>query len=341
MERHTEYKLGQLAELLSVAVFGDENTVVRGLATLKSAGPYQLSFLANRRYQAALQSTAAAAVIVSPDIAAEHHGNMLVAENPYLTYARVSRLFEPTMSADTGVAPSAVVSSSAKIAPTAIVGPNCVIGDRVVIGDAVRIGPGCVIGNDTCVGAGCLLHANVTLYHGVIIGKRVTIHSGVVIGSDGFGFAPSTEGWVKIAQLGGVTIGDDVDIGANTTIDRGALDHTIIGNGVIIDNQVQIAHNVVIGDHTAIAGCTGIAGSTTIGKHCTLAGRSNIVGHISIADGTHITATTLVSKTITQADSYSSGTAMQTTKQWKKNAVRFGKLQELYDRLVRLEKRIK
>ena len=342
MEGKTAFTLAEIANILAVDLSGNAQQRITGLATLKSANAEQLSFLANTKYAGDLASTRAGAVILNPGVAVSFSGNALISANPYLTYAHASRLFEPRFD-DGGdrIHPSAVVAVTAKLGEGVQIGANAVIGDGVEIGDGVVVGAGCVIGPSACLGARCLLHANVTLCHGVVLGDRVTLHSGVIIGSDGFGFAPSADGWVKIAQLGSVRIGSDVDIGANTTIDRGALDDTIIGNGVIIDNQVQIAHNVVIGDFTAIAGCTGIAGSTTIGKNCTLAGRSNIVGHITIADGTHITAAALITKSITEPGSYSSGTGMQTTKEWKKNAVRFGKLHDLYDRLVKLEKKIK
>ena len=311
------------------------------MATLASATAGQLSFLANVHYQADLLTTSASAVIVTSAMAKLCPGNALISKNPYLSYAQASALFSPPLTSYPGIHRSAIVSSSASISTSASVAANAVIGDGVRIGDNSHIGPGSVIGDGVQIAQDCLLKGNVSIYHGVTIGARVILHSGVVLGSDGFGYAPGagSKRWHKIHQLGGVRIGDDVEIGANTVIDRGALDDTIIGNGVIIDNLVQIAHNVVIGDNTAIAGCTAIAGSCKIGNNCTIAGRASILGHLSIADGCHITTNSLVSKSIDKPGSYSSGTAgVEPTTQWRKNAVRFSKLNEMYQRLLKLEK---
>jgi UDP-3-O-[3-hydroxymyristoyl] glucosamine N-acyltransferase len=333
------YSLGQLAKLLGVHCVGDPETVITGLATLSSATKGQLSFLANKQYQAVLKTTGASAVIVS----AEHQGDSpchcLVSDNPYLTYAKASQLFDQRRHRGNNIHPSAVISDSASIAKGVVVGPNCNIGENVSIGHNTHIGAGCCIDDDSVIGANCILYANVSIYHRVSVGDQAVIHSSAVIGSDGFGFAPSSDGWIKIAQLGGVRIGKRVEIGAGTTIDRGALDDTVIGNNVIIDNQVVIAHNVQIGDQTAIAGAVGIAGSTTIGKRCTIAGSVGIIGHLTIVDDVHITVCTLVSKSITKAGSYSSGTSMQDTTQWRKNAVRFSKLDAMHKRLTELEKK--
>jgi UDP-3-O-[3-hydroxymyristoyl] glucosamine N-acyltransferase len=338
-----QYTLAALAELLAVKCVGDAGIVISGLATLASAGPGQLSFLANPKYQKALVATQAQAVIVAPDMVGIGPANCLVSDNPYLTYAKASQLFAESTVGDSGIHPSAVVSSSATISPSATIGANVTIGDHVVIAANTVIGAGCVIGKNTVIGEGGLLHANVTLYHGITIGDRVVIHSAATIGSDGFGFAPSPDrkkgGWVKIAQLGGVVIGDDVEIGAACTIDRGALDDTRIGNRVILDNQVQIAHNVEVGDNTAFAGCAAVAGSTKIGKNCTIAGGSGIVGHVTITDNVHITAFTLVTKSIAKAGAYSSGTPMQDSRAWRKNAVRFSQLDGIAKRLTDVEKK--
>ncbi len=339
-----QYTLAALAELLAVSCEGDSEIVISGLASLASAGPGQLTFLANPKYQKDLASTQAEAAIVAPDMVGIGPENCLVSDNPYLTFARASQLFAETTLQDPGIHPSAVVSSSAKVDPSASIGANVTIADDVVIGAATVVSPGCSIGKNTQLGEACLLHANVSVYHGVTIGDRVIIHSGTVIGSDGFGFAPSPDrekgGWVKIAQLGGVVIGDDVEIGAGCTIDRGALDDTRIGDRVILDNQVQIAHNVELGENTAIAGCTAIAGSTKVGRNCTIAGGAGIVGHLNIADNVHITAFTLVTKSITKAGAYSSGTSMQDSRTWRRNAVRFSQLDEMSKRLTDVEKKL-
>jgi len=335
------YTLGQISALLELSCQGDADTEISGLATLASATKGQLSFLANAHYQTDLLSTSASAVIVTPAMAELCPSNVLLSANPYLSYAQASALFSLAPKSAQGIHSSAVVSASADISPSASVAANVVIGDGVTIDENSHIGPGTVIGDGVHIGANCLLHANVSIYQGVTIGARVILHSGVVLGSDGFGYAPGSGSprWHKIHQLGAVRIGNDVEIGANTVVDRGALDDTVIGNGVIIDNLVQIAHNVVIGDNTAIAGCTAIAGSSKIGSGCTIAGRASILGHLSIADGCHITTNSLVSKSIDKPGSYSSGTAgVEPTKAWRKNAVRFSKLNEIYQRLLKLEK---
>jgi len=323
---------------------GDADTKIVGLAALASATTGQLSFLANAHYQDDLLNTSASAVILTPAMAELCPSNALLSANPYLSYAQASALFSLAPKFAQGVHRSAVVSASANISPSACVDANAVIADGVTIASNSYIGPGAVIGDGVQIGEDCVLQANVSIYQGVTVGDRVILHSGVVVGSDGFGYAPSTgsKRWHKIHQLGAVRIGNDVEIGANTVVDRGALDDTVIGNGVIIDNLVQIAHNVVIGDNTAIAGCSAIAGSTKIGSNCTIAGRASILGHLSIADGCHITTNSLVSKSIDRPGSYSSGTAgVEPTKAWRKNAVRFSKLNEIYQRLLRLEKKSK
>lgn len=244
---------------------------------------------------------------------------------------------------DVGVHATAVIDSSARVAPTASIGAHCVVAANAVIGEGVVLGAGCSVGRASVIGDRSVLHAHVAIYHGVTVGRDVVIHSGVVIGSDGFGFAPNfatdgVSGWQKIHQLGGVVIGDRVEIGANTCIDRGALDDTVIEEGVIIDNLVQIAHNVKIGKYTAIAACTGIAGSTEIGQHCTIAGAVGVVGHLRIADRVHITAKSLVTGSIHESGSYSSGTALTKTAAWRKSAVRFLQLESLFQRVRTLEK---
>lgn len=342
MQSH-RYSLEQLAKILKTDFVGDGNYEISGVATLASAAAGQLSFLSNPRYKKALLDTRAGAVIVSPDMVESCPCHCLVADSPYRIYARASQLFQPPLNHPPGIHPSAVVAASATIDPSASIGPNCTIADDVTIGPECIIYPGVFVGERTRLGSACRIYANVSIYHDVIIGDRVSLHSGVIVGSDGFGYAPAedfrNEGWVKIAQLGGVRIGDDVEIGAGTTIDRGALDDTVIGNRVIIDNQVQIAHNVVIGDNTGIAGCAAISGSTRVGSNCTIAGGAGLVGHIEIADGVHITGMTMVTKSITTRGSWSSGTPMMHTKEWRKSAVRFSQLDDLARRIAALEKK--
>lgn len=336
-----QLSLGDLAQRLDVELRGDGAIPISGMATLGRALPGQVSFLANPQYRSQLQGTQASAVIIHPDLAAECPVACLISTNPYLTYARASQLFDRRPRQAEGVHPTAVVADDVSVGQGCRIGPRVVIEAGVVLGDRVEIGPGSVIGAGCRIGHDCLLHANVTLYYGVVMGERCVVQSGVVIGGDGFGFAPAQGRWHKIAQIGGVRIGDDVEIGASTTIDRGALQDTVIGNNVILDNQIQIAHNVEIGDGTAIAGCTGIAGSTKIGKHCTIAGAVGIAGHLEIADRVHLTMRSAITKSISEPGSYSSGTAMSTTAEWRKNAARFRQLDEMARKIRSLEQRLK
>ncbi len=333
------FTLAQLAEILDAELIGNADFPVNGLATLGTAQPYQVSFLANMKYASQLDTCQAGAVILHPDQAAKFGGNKLLMANPYLGYAKLSALFAPRTSF-AGVHPTAVVAQSAQLAADVVLGPGVVIGEHVRLDEGVQIGPNCSVGDHSVIGAHSRLAANVTLYHGVTMGQRNLVHSGAVLGSDGFGFAKDGADWIKIHQLGGVTIGDDVEIGAGTTIDRGALDDTVIGNGVKLDNQVQIAHNVVLGDYTAIAGCTAIAGSTTLGKHCTIAGACGITGHLQIADGVHVTAMSLVTHSIKQAGAYSSGTSLDDNNKWRRNAARFKQLDQMAKRVKQLEQQL-
>ncbi|WP_415892572.1 UDP-3-O-(3-hydroxymyristoyl)glucosamine N-acyltransferase [Neptuniibacter sp. PT8_73] len=335
-----EYTLKQLADFLSAELHGDGDFKVAALATLEQAGSSDLSFIANSKYQKYLSDTQAGAVLMTPADQGLFKGNALVIDNPYLAYARVSQLFVPSSSSLKGIAASANIAESARIAKTASIAHGVVVGEHSVVGDGVVIGPNSVVGDDCVIGAESVINANVTLYTDVHIGENCLIHSGAVLGADGFGFANEAGSWVKIAQLGGVRVGNNVEIGAGTTVDRGALEHTIISDGVILDNQIQIAHNVTIGEKSAIAGCTAIAGSTKIGAGCTIAGACGITGHLNIAAGSHITAMSLVTKSITEPGVYSSGTGMLPHKKWKKNVVRFRQLDDLARRLKSVEDKI-
>lgn len=335
-----QLSLAEVAHALGVDYRGDGSCLLSGIAPLSSARAGQLSFLANRKYASALATSEASAVILPPSLADEFHGHCLLSDDPYLMFARASALFDPVERPRAGVHPTAVVMSEG-VHPSASIGANCVVEADVVIGEGTVLGPGTVVGADSRIGRNCYLHANVTLYHGVTLGDEVNIHSGTVIGGDGFGFAPSADGWVKIHQLGGVRIGNRVEIGANCCIDRGALDDTIIEDGVIMDDQIMIAHNVVVGAGTAMAGCCQVAGSAVIGKRCTLAGNVGVVGHITICDGVHVTARTMVTRSIKEPGSFSSGTPMMDSGQWRKSAARFSKLDELHRRVVALERQVK
>jgi len=332
--------LGQLAEALGATLQGSEGLQITGLATLQEAGPGQLSFLANPQYRKYLDNCQAAAVLLKAADAEGFAGNALVVPDPYLAYARISHLFDPKPKAVAGIHPSAVVAEDAQVDASASIGPFAVVESGARIGANVSIGAHCVIGARCVVGEGGWLAPRVTLYHDVTIGKRVVIQSGAVIGGEGFGFANEKGVWRKIAQIGGVTIGDDVEIGVNTAVDRGALSDTRIANGVKLDNQIQIAHNVQIGEPTAMAACVGISGSTRIGKHCTIAGGVGMVGHIDVCDNVFVSGMTMVTRSITEPGAYSSGTAMQPLADWRKSAARIRHLDDMAKRLQQLEKRV-
>jgi UDP-3-O-[3-hydroxymyristoyl] glucosamine N-acyltransferase len=333
------YTLGDLARLLSLELVGDPAIPIEGLATLKGAVSGKLSFLSNPRYVSQLAQCQASAVIVNPGYASACPSAYLLSDNPYVSYAHASQIFAALRTAEPEIHASAIVHCSAVIGSGVSIAANAVVEKDVHIGDGSSIGAGCFIGAGTRLGESCVLYPNVTLYHRVTLGKRVLLHSGVVIGADGFGFAFDGTQSIKIAQLGGVAIGDDVEVGAGSTIDRGALDDTIVGNGVKIDNQVQIAHNCIIGEHTVICGCSAIAGSTRIGRYCTIGGAVGIIGHLTIVDKVMISAMSLVSQSIGKPGLYSSGTGLLESKEWKRNIVRFRQLDDMAKRLRELEKR--
>ena len=331
--------LGELAQRFDLLLSGDPDRPVSGMATLAGAGKSDISFLSNKKYASQLTATQAAAVILHPDVVADCPVDTLATEHPYVTFARVTAVFDRTPAAVPGIHPAAVVSADATVAADASIGANAVVEAGAEIGAGVVVGANAYIGYGSRLGAGTRINPGVVIYHDVQLGERCQVHSQTVLGADGFGFAPGPEGWEKIHQLGGVRIGNDVEIGACTTIDRGALDNTVIEDGAIIDNLVQIAHNCHIGKNTAIAGCTGLAGSTIIGADCTLAGGVGVVGHVEICDGVHVTGMTMVTRSITEPGSYSSGTPMSATKDWRKSAVRFSQLERIQQRLVALEKK--
>ncbi|WP_371230207.1 UDP-3-O-(3-hydroxymyristoyl)glucosamine N-acyltransferase [Pseudomonas sp. QE6] len=340
MMTELSFTLAELAAQLDAELRGDPAQVIRGLATLQEAGADQLSFLANPQYRKFLPESKAGAVLLTAADAEGFTGNALVVANPYLAYAGLSHQFDRKPKAPAGIHPTAVVDEGAQVDPTASIGPYAVIEAGAQIGAGVTVSAHCFVGACSVIGEGGWLAPRVTLYHDVRIGKRVVIQSGAVLGGEGFGFANQKGVWQKIAQIGGVTVGDDVEIGANTTIDRGALSDTLVGNGVKLDNQIMIAHNVQIGDHTAMAGCCGISGSAKIGKHCMLAGGVGLVGHIEICDNVFVTGMTMVTRSITEPGSYSSGTAMQPAGEWKKSAARIRQLDDMARRLQQLEKRV-
>lgn len=331
--------LGEIASKLHLELKGDASVEISGIANLADATSGQLTFLFNSAYKKFLKSTAASAVVLNERDASGCDLPMLISERPRMTWAQVARLFDPTPLPDLVHHRSAVISPTARIGQGVSIGANAVIEELVELADGVTVGPGCYIGKGCVVGESTRLFANVTLYHDVHIGQRCIVHSGAVLGADGFGFEFDREAMamVKIPQVYGVRVGSDVEIGAGTTIDRGALNHTQVGNGVKLDNQVQVGHGTRIGNNTVISGCTAIAGSTRIGSYCLIGGAVGIIDNIEIADQVEITAMTLVSHSITEKGRYSSGTGLLSSRNWKRSIVGFARLDELIKRIRKLE----
>jgi UDP-3-O-[3-hydroxymyristoyl] glucosamine N-acyltransferase len=330
------FTLKAIAQHIGAELKGAEETLISGLATLAQARATDVSFLSNRHYINDLKTTQAAAVIVNTADSKRCPVACLIMDNPYLGYARAARLLYPEPSFQAGIHPSAWVHPHAQIDASAYIGAHSVIEHDCMIAAHVFIGPGCILDPGVRIGSGCRLVSRVTLCSQVLLGERVIIHPGAVIGADGFGLAHDGQGWIKIPQLGSVRIGNDVEIGANTTIDRGALDDTIIEDDVKLDNQIQIGHNSFIGAHTAIAGCCGIAGSTRIGRRCLIGGGVGMAGHLEIADDVQIAAGSGVRQSITEAGIYASGTPLQPLKQWHRNHARFKHLDEMAQQLKRV-----
>lgn len=338
MTHQKTYTLGEIATFLGVKLVGDEDCQIHGLGTLGSAGPGQLSFLSNKSYLDQLASSKASAIILEESLADRVSTNLLLSEQPYVSFAHASALFAVKPESEPGVHETAQIAADVQVPASVSIGPYAVIESGVSVGEETFVGAGCFIGKDSSIGSRCHLYNNVTLYHGSQLGDNVIAHAGVVIGADGFGFAFDGSKSVKIHQLGAVVIGDDVEIGAGTTIDRGSIDNTVIEQGVKIDNQVQIGHNTRVGEHSVICGCTAIAGSATIGKYCVLGGASGMVGHISIADGVQVSAMSLVNRSISEPGTYSSGTGQMKTSEWKRAIVRFQQLDDFSSRLKELER---
>ena len=332
--------LGDVADLLGAELRGDAGTCVSGIATLQNAAEGDISFLSNSRYQRYLQETGATAVLITRELAEQCPVSALVLDDPYCGFALLSHYFDPEPRPGAGIHASAVVAEDAEVSPSAWVGPNAVIEEKVRIGDNVRVGSGSVVGARSQIGEGSVLAANVSIYHDVRIGARCRISSGAAIGSDGFGYAHAGTHWERIAQIGGVWLGDDVDVGANTCIDRGALDDTVVGNGVKLDNMIQISHNVVIGDNTIMAGHAGVAGSTHVGRNCVFGGAAAVSGHLEIADNVHLTGMAMVTRSLKEPGVYSSGTGVEPNPDWRRSVVRFRQLDEMAQRLKALEKKL-
>jgi UDP-3-O-[3-hydroxymyristoyl] glucosamine N-acyltransferase len=332
-DRHTA---AGLASRFGLALRGDGDAAVEGVATLAAAGPRQLAFLANPRYRGQLAGTRAGVVVLREEDAPARSGTCLVAADPYAAFARIAALFAPARDVVPGIHPSAVVDPGASIDPSASIGPHASIGARSRVGAGAVVGPGCVVGDDCEIGEGCELVARVVLVTRVRLGRRVLVHPGAVIGADGFGLAmeraaePGGEArWRKVPQLGGVEIGDDCEIGANTTIDRGALGDTVLEHDVRLDNQIQVGHNVFVGAHTAMAGCAAVAGSARIGRYCLIGGGAGILGHLELCDRVVVTAMSLVTRSIREPGEYSSGTPLMDNRSWRRNAARFKQLDAL------------
>ncbi len=339
----SSFALGELVERFGGACGGDLARRASGFGSLVNAAPDQLAFVTAARYRADIAASRATAVLVTAADAAalpDASDRLWVCRDPYLQFARIAQFFEAAgaVATATGIHPQASVADDAVVDPTASIAAGAVVGPGATIGPGVRIGAGSTVGADARIGADSRIHAGVAIYPRCTIGARCIVHSGAVIGADGFGFAKDGARWVKIPQTGAVVVGDDVEIGANTTIDRGALDDTRIGNGVKLDNQIQIAHNVEIGDDTIMAAMVGIAGSAVIGKRCMIGGAARIMGHISIVDDTVISTQTFVSRSITKAAQYTGYYPMAEHAAFEKSAAVLRRLDDLRERLRRLEK---
>ena len=337
--------LGQIVQALEVdfpaRLIGPADLPIEGLASLEAAGPSELSFLSHPKYQSQLPQSKAGCVIVSPAMAelATRRGPAIVVDDPYLYFARLTQLWKQRHGrpVQSGIDPTARVHPQAQVADSASVGAFAVVGAQAVIGEGVRIGEHCVVGQGAQIGDHTVLAARVTLGDDCLVGRRCLFHSGAVIGADGFGFAPSPQGWVKIEQLGTVRIGDDVEIGANSCVDRAALGQTVLEDGVKLDNLVQIGHNVHVGAHTAMAGCVGVAGSARIGQRCTIGGGAVVLGHLSLADGVHVSAASVVTRSIGKPGLYSGLFPIDDNASWEKNAATLKQLHGLRERIKRLE----
>jgi UDP-3-O-[3-hydroxymyristoyl] glucosamine N-acyltransferase len=332
--------LAELARRFHGKVRGNPDVNVERVASLDTAGPRDITFFSDKKYLSLLTGTSAGAVIISQDDSGQFSGTALIVDNPHLTFAAIASLLHPFPAFTPGVHATAVVHKSARLAPTAWVGPLSVIGEGATIGEQVFIGPGCVIGEHVSLGERTRLVARVVINDQCMVGGDCLFHPGAVIGSDGFGYAKDGDKWAKVPQLGRVMIGHHVEVGANTSIDRGALKDTVIADGVKLDNQIQIAHNVRIGENTAIAACVGIAGSTVIGKRCTIGGQAGITGHLDIADDVHITAGSLVTSSIDIPGIYSASLKAEPVEKWRRNAARLHHLDEMAKRVNKLEEKI-
>lgn len=331
-------RLGELAAALDLDLRGDPDHQIKRIGSLESAGPDELTFLADSRRRSQLASSQAGVVVVRATDADDAPGNVLIADDPHLAFARAAQMLHaPRLRS--GIHQTAAVDDSAQLGEGVSIGAQSTIGRDVTLEKGVQIGAGVVIEDHVTVGADTIVHPRVAILEGCSLGAECVVQSGAVIGSDGFGYARDGQRWERVPQVGGVRIGDCVDIGANVSIDRGAIGDTVIERGAKLDNQVHIAHNVHIGEHTAIAGCVGISGSTRVGRYCTIAGAVGIAGHLVIADNVHITGMAQVTKSLTEPGIYSSGTGIEPNRSWRRNAARFHQLDDIARRLRAIERR--
>jgi UDP-3-O-[3-hydroxymyristoyl] glucosamine N-acyltransferase len=335
------YNLAHLAGALNAQLSGDGELLIHRLATFDRAGPGDITFVSDKKLLSRLAECHASAIVLPTVLKESYQGNALFMDNPYVGYALLARLYDTTPNLPATIADSAVIHETADIGKNVAIADNVVIQAGVKIGDNCQISANVVIGLNSQIGEQCKIYPNATIYHNCHLGKRCIIHANSVIGSDGFGNAPYQGRWVKIPQIGCVLIGDDVEIGSSTTIDRGALSDTVIADGVKIDNQCQIAHNVQIGAHTAIAGGTNIAGSTKVGKNCIFGGSIAMNGHLTITDNVVITGDSMVMRSISEPGTYSSGIPAQTNKAWRKATAHTLKIDDLFKRVKELEKQLK
>ena len=336
----TVYTLAEIVTRFGGHIEGDANTQVNQVATLENAKPGQIAFLTNSKYRKQLETTHASAVILAESDIAATTLPRVVCQNPYSYFAKLSALLNPLPTVKAGIHHSAVIGKGAKISPDAQIDEFVSIGEGAIVGNGSVIMAGCAIGANTSIGENTRLYPRVVVYHNCLVGNNVIIHSGVVIGADGFGIAMDEGAWLKIPQIGRAIIGNNVEIGANTTIDRGALDDTVIEDGVKLDNLIQIAHNVRVGSHTAIAGCAGIAGSTTVGSYCRIGGSAGIVGHVTIADGVEISPFTMISKSLREKGTYSGMNPFSEKDKWLKNTAHLRHLDDMASRIKNLEKEL-
>lgn len=330
--------LNELADKFNLKQIGDTNHQIKGVATLKNAESHQISFLSNPSYSHQLESTKAGIIIVSEDYSEKFKGNKLLAKDPYVIFAKIASLFQNNSQSYMGIHDTSIIAKTAIIGKDVTIGPYSIVGENTKIADNTIIEARVTIGNNCILGSNCLIKPNVVVLSDSKIGNRVILHPGCIIGADGFGLARDVDGWIKVPQLGAVVLGDDCEIGANTTIDRGTLENTVLGKDVRLDNQIQIAHNVQIGDHTVMAGCSAVAGSAKIGKNCLIGGGVGIIGHLELCDNVTLQSMALVTSSIKKPGSYSSVSPLQETKEWRKSAVRIRQLDKIARKLNKLEK---